>query len=78
MTFGEIAVSDEEKPIRQIIARVSIVVFFLLTPFIPLLLALLENLSFGTNKVEGFCKQIGIHDELSILYDPVVKFLMGW
>ena len=70
--------TDEEKPIRQIIARTSIVVLFLLTPFIPLLLAFAESLSFGTNIVEGFCKRIGVHDELSLLYEPVIKFLRGW
>lgn len=70
--------TEKEKPIRQMIARASIVVLFLLTPFIPLLLALLESLTSGTNKVEDFCRQIGLHDELSMLYEPVVLFLMGW
>lgn len=51
------------------------IVFLLLLPFLPLLLAAVENLTMGTNHVEEFCRQIGIHDELSVIYEPVIEFL---
>lgn len=68
------AVSDEETPVRHMVGRVSLVILLLLTPFI----AFLEHFALGSRYVEHFCEQIGIHDELSMLYEPVIKFLMGW
>ena len=50
-----------------------VVIGLLLLPFVPLLLALLESVTLGTNRVEDFCRQIGIHDELSALYQAVFR-----
>ena len=44
-------------------------------PFVPLLLSLLEHLTLGTNRVEDYCRQVGVHDELSALYRSVLWFL---
>lgn len=42
-------------------------------PFWPLLLALCEAATFGTNTVEDFCRRIGIHDELSAMYQALFQ-----
>ncbi|GEM_PF-3035449 len=42
--------------------------------FLPLVLALVEDLTFGTHHVEDLCRQLGIHDELGDLYELV----FGW
>jgi hypothetical protein len=47
------------------------VVSLIALPFVPLLLAGIEGLTFGTRRVEDFCEQIGIHDELTALYQAV-------
>lgn len=49
------------------------VVSLIALPFVPLLLAGIEGLTFGTRRVEDFCEQIGIHDELSALYQTVFE-----
>ena len=46
-----------------------------LAVFLPLLLALIESLLFGSRHVEQFFVEIGLHDELDAIYDPVVTFL---
>jgi hypothetical protein len=48
-----------------------VVLGVLLLPFVPLLLALLETVTLGTNRVEDFCRQLGVHDELSALYETI-------
>ncbi|HZN36139.1 MAG TPA: hypothetical protein VFB80_20050 [Pirellulaceae bacterium] len=47
------------------------VVSLLALPFVPLLLALIEGMTFGTRRVEDFCEQVGIHDELTALYQTI-------
>lgn len=44
-------------------------------PFVPLMLAGVEAITLRTNRVEDFFRHIGIHDELSALYDGVGKLL---
>jgi len=44
-------------------------------PFVPLVLAGVEAFTLKTNHVEDFFRYIGIHDELSALYDGVGKLL---
>jgi len=34
-------------------------------------LALIEGMTFGTRRVEDFCEQVGIHDELTALYQTI-------
>ena len=46
-----------------------------LAVFLPLLLALIESLLFGSHHVEQFFQEIGLHDELDAIYDPIVTFL---
>jgi hypothetical protein len=38
-------------------------------PFLPLLCAVVEGALFGTRRVEDFFSWIGLHDELSWLYE---------
>ena len=67
--------SDQEG--RGYAAAVLLGVFAILAvallPFVPLLLSLLEELTLGTNRVEDYCRQIGVHDELSALYQTVLS-----
>ena len=46
-----------------------------LTVFLPLVLALIEHVLFGSRHVEQFFHEIGLHDELDAIYDPVFRFL---
>ena len=46
-----------------------------LTVFLPLLLALIESLLFGSRHVEQFFVEIGLHDELDAINDAVVTSL---
>jgi hypothetical protein len=64
---------------RGYAAAVLLAIMAILTlialPFVPLLLALLEGATLGTRRVEDFCTQIGIHDELTALYQTVLPFI---
>lgn len=66
--------SEIEHPIRNAIAKGSAVLLLFLLPFLPLLLALAEHLTAGTAHVEQFFIRIGIHDELDVLYQPLLRF----
>jgi len=46
-----------------------------LTVFLPLVLALIEHMLFGSRHVEQFFREVGLHDELDAIYDPVISFL---
>ena len=37
-------------------------------PFVPLLLSIVEDASFGTSHVQRYCRRLGVHDELGRLY----------
>jgi hypothetical protein len=54
---------------------VAIVGGLVVAVFLPLILAILESLIFHSNHVEGFFEKIGLHDELSAIYDPLFKFI---
>lgn len=54
-----------------VVLALLIVFAVLMLPFMPLLMALCEGTLFGTRRVEEFCERIGIHDELSTLYEAV-------
>jgi hypothetical protein len=56
-----------------VLLALLVILGLLLLPFVPLLLALLETVTVGTNHVEDFCRQIGIHDELSALYEAIFR-----
>lgn len=43
--------------------------------YLPLLLSLVESAFFGSRYVENFCRQIGIHDELTWLYRNTFFFV---
>ena len=45
----------------------------LLAPFLPLICARLESLAFRTNHTENFFRWVGLHDDLSALYQWVFK-----
>ena len=44
--------------------------------FLPLGLAGLENATLGSHRVEDFFRDVGLHDELSLVYDPVFDFFL--
>lgn len=54
------------------LAAVAVVLAVPLTVFLPLILAGVEHVLFGTHEVEDFCREIGVHDELCVIYEPVV------
>jgi hypothetical protein len=54
-----------------VILGLLLVFGLLAAPFLPLVLAMIEGVTMGTNKVEDCCREIGIHDELSVLYEAV-------
>jgi len=56
-----------------IVALVMCVCGLLLLPFLPLFLAGLEGALFRTDKVEDACRYVGIHDELTTLYEAVFR-----
>jgi hypothetical protein len=43
--------------------------------FAPLIAAIVEHVTFGTDHVEDFLRRIGLHDELGLIYEPVIDFL---
>jgi hypothetical protein len=57
------------------LAVIFLILALLLIPFVPLLLAAIEDALFGTDRVEEFCKMVGIHDELSQLYKLVFALI---
>jgi len=58
-----------------VVLAILLIVGLLLLPFVPLLLALLETVTLGTRRVEGFCESIGIHDELTALYRTLLPWI---
>jgi hypothetical protein len=58
-----------------LVAVIFLILAVLLVPFFPLLAAAIEDALFGTDRVEDFCKMIGIHDELSQLYKLVFALI---
>lgn len=75
MAERESPASDESE--RRGYAAVAVLTILLLVglvalPFVPLLLSGLESLALGTDRVEDFCRRIGIHDELSAFYQAVI------
>ena len=67
--------SDSRKRSAGPVLAVLFVLAVPLTVFLPLLLALIESLLFGSGHVEQFFVEIGLHDELDAIYDPVISFL---
>jgi len=57
-----------------VVLAILLIVGLLLLPFAPLLLALLETVTLGTQRVEEFCRTVGIHDELSALYQSLFSW----
>jgi hypothetical protein len=47
-------------------------VLLVASPFLPLLLAGLEKILFGSDHVEDLFRTIGLHDDLSRLYDLIL------
>lgn len=46
-----------------------------LVTFPPLALALSQHFLLGSDQVEDFCRQIGVHDVLSRIYQPLFEFV---
>ncbi len=65
--------SDEPKSQFPVTTIVIAAIVIILIPFVPLLLAGIEHLTTGTNRVEDLCQMMGIHDELSGLYRFVLS-----
>ena len=58
-----------------VILTLLLLVGLVALPFVPLILSLLEHLTLGTNRVEDFCRDIGIHDALSESTETVFFWL---
>ena len=58
-----------------VLAIVLVVVAIPLVVFAPLIVSYIEHVTFGTSRVEDFFTRIGLHDELSLIYEPVIDFL---
>ena len=67
--------SDGKKRSAGPVLAVLLLLAVPLAVFLPLLLALIESLLFGSHHVEQFFQEIGLHDELDAIYDPIVTFL---
>lgn len=64
---------DEEQPGRSFTSKAGALFIILLLPFLPLILAFVEQFVLGTDHVEGLCREVGIHDELSFIYEPIIR-----
>jgi hypothetical protein len=56
---------------------VLLVVGLPLLLFAPLILSFIEHFTMGTDHVEQFCRDIGIHGLLSKIYRPFIKLIEG-
>jgi len=66
--------SDESAQSRFPIGTIALGLFVIvLVPFMPLIGAGLEHLCFGTNRVEDFCRHVGIHELLGKIYAPILR-----
>lgn len=70
MTDSEI--KDRQKSSGTVILLVLIGLPLLL--FAPLLLSFVEHKTMGSDHVEDFCRTIGVHDFLSMIYRPFFEF----
>lgn len=70
----------DNEPTDQQKSSGAIFVFLLvslpLLLFVPLLLSIVEHHAMGSNHVEEFCRTIGIHDFLSMIYRPLGDLIM--
>ena len=66
---------DDEQPGRQIVSKIAFLFLILLLPFIPLILSFFEHFVLGTSQVERLCRDLGIHDELSLIYEPIIRLI---
>ena len=58
-----------------VLAIVLVVAAIPLVVFAPLIVSYIEHVTVGTSRVEDFFTRIGLHDELSLVYEPVIDFL---
>jgi hypothetical protein len=75
MSRAETSDVGERSYAPAVILALVLIAGLLLLPFVPLLLSLLEHATLGTQRVEDFCREIGIHDELSTFYGAVLFWL---
>jgi len=69
--------TDTEAPDRGRSSAPLFVIFVVGLPlllFAPLILSFIEHFTMGSDHVEEFCRDIGIHGFLSRIYRPVFKF----
>lgn len=65
--------TEQRKESRYVLVVILFVISFLLiVPFLPLGLSAIEETLFQQSRVEDLCRDIGIHDELSWLYEHTV------
>ena len=67
--------SDGRKRSAGPVLAVLLLLALPLSVFLPLVLALIEYALFGSHHVEQFFREIGLHDELDEIYDPVIDFI---
>lgn len=58
-----------------VILGLFVILGIVLLPFLPLILSILENMTLGTQRVEEFCRDIGIHEALGKFYRTVFFWL---
>ena len=73
MDGHESASASNEKRSSLATIVVLVVISALVLPFLPLLLSGLEEVILDSTHVENFCKRMGVHDELSALYGPLLR-----
>jgi hypothetical protein len=57
---------------------VAVCFLLVLTPFIPLLLSIIEHRCFGTRQTEAAFKRIGLHEVLDDFYERCWDLIHGW
>lgn len=67
--------THQATPKRQFIVMAFTIFMLFPLPKRSFLLSGFAVLATGTNRVEKLCMELGIHDELSLLYEPIIKLL---
>ncbi|MEW4490184.1 hypothetical protein AB1L42_19020 [Thalassoglobus sp. JC818] len=62
-------------PVRRGGAVFAAIFFVLFALFLPLIISGIEHFCFGSGYFEQLLKRIGIHDELGMLYRPVLQWV---
>ncbi|WP_146507217.1 hypothetical protein [Thalassoglobus neptunius] len=56
-------------------AIIAAILFLLLALFLPLIISGIEHFCFQSGHFEDLLRRLGVHDELGMLYQPVLKWV---